>query len=113
LTDEEEGARASAERAARVYICGLRIHEFALGFGVLGCPPGRRGRRTLGRAPTGAARRWLLRMVRVRKRRELTNRAETAALFSTWLVGKDWRDLFRSKRNTASWRLLPHRVPRD
>jgi len=52
-------------------------------------------------------------MVRVRKRRELTNRAETAALFSTWLVGKDWRDLFRSKRNTDSWRLLPHRVPRD
>ena len=35
MTDEEEGARASAERAARVYICGLRIHEFALGFGVL------------------------------------------------------------------------------
>jgi hypothetical protein len=30
-----------------------------------------------------------------------------------WLVGKDWRDLFPSKRDTAAWGLLPHRVPRD
>jgi hypothetical protein len=44
---------------------------------------------------------------------ELSGRTEVAALFGTWLVGKDWRDLFPSKRNTASWGLLPHRVPRD
>jgi hypothetical protein len=44
---------------------------------------------------------------------ELTRRTEAAALVGTWLVGKDWRDLFPSKRNTASWGFLPHRVPRD
>jgi hypothetical protein len=74
----------------RVYLCGLRIHEFALGFAVLalllvGC----------------ATELW-----------EVTRRTEAVALFGTWLVGKDWRDLFPSKRNTASWSLLPHRVPR-
>jgi hypothetical protein len=30
-----------------------------------------------------------------------------------WLIGKDWRDLFPSKRNTSAWSLLPHRMPRD
>jgi hypothetical protein len=44
---------------------------------------------------------------------EPTHRTEVAAFFGVWLVGKDWRDLFPSKRNTASWGLLPHRVPRD
>ena len=75
----------------RVYLFGLRIHEFALGFAVLAalCAGGadgglgahardRRGDRRLG----------------------------------SWLVAKDWRDLFPSKRNTAAWGLLPHRVPR-
>lgn len=74
----------------RVYVCGLRIHEFALGFGVLAillCG--------------GVVELW-----------ELTHRTEAAAFFGTWLIGKDWRDLFPSKRNTASWSLLPHRVPR-
>jgi hypothetical protein len=41
----------------------------------------------------------------------LTHRTEAAVLFGTWLVGKDWCDLFPSKRNTASWGLLLHRVP--
>jgi hypothetical protein len=27
-------------------------------------------------------------------------------------VAKDWRDLFPSRRNTAQWSLLPHRVPK-
>ena len=36
-----------------------------------------------------------------------------AAFFGTWLIGKDWRDLIPSKRNTSAWGLLPHRVPRD
>jgi hypothetical protein len=75
----------------RVYVCGLRIHEFALGFAVLGLL-----------LVGGVAEFW-----------EMTHRTEVTALFGTWLVGKDWRDLFPSKRNTASWGLLPHRVPRD
>jgi hypothetical protein len=75
----------------RVYFCGLRIHEFALGLAVLAVL-----------LVGGLAELW-----------ELTGRTEVAALFGVWLVGKDWRDLFASKRNTASWSLLPHRVPDD
>ena len=75
----------------RVYLCGLRIHEFALGLGVL-----------LVLLVGGFAELW-----------ELSRRTEVAVLFGTWLIGKDWRDLFPSKRNTASWGLLLHRVPRD
>jgi len=75
----------------RVYVLGLRIHEFALGFAVIGVL-----------LVGGWAELW-----------DLTRRTEGAAIFGTWLVGKDWRDLFPSKRNTASWSLLPHRVPRD
>jgi len=75
----------------RVYFCGLRIHEFALGFGVLAVL-----------LVGGFAGLW-----------EMTSSTEAAALFGTWLIGKDWRDLFPSKRDTASWSLLPHRVPRD
>jgi hypothetical protein len=75
----------------RVYVCGRRIHEFALGFGVLAAL-----------LAGGVAELW-----------HLTGRTELTALFGVWLVGKDWRDLFPSKRDTASWSLLPHRVPRD
>lgn len=74
----------------RVYVCGLRIHEFALGLGLLAVL-----------LTGGVAEVW-----------ELTRRTEVAAFFGTWLVGKDWRDLFPSKRNTAAWGLLQHRVPR-
>ena len=75
----------------RVYLCGLRIHEFALGLGVLAVL-----------LVGGLTERW-----------ELTNRTEVAACVGAWLVGKDWRDLFPSKRNTATWSLLPHRVTDD
>jgi hypothetical protein len=75
----------------RVYLCGLRIHEFALGCGVLA----------------------ILLVGVITELWGLTHRTESAALFGAWLIGKDWRDLFPSKRNTASWSLLPHRVPRD
>ncbi len=75
----------------RVYFCGLRIHEFALGLGVLALL-----------LAGGVAELW-----------ELTRCTEAVALFGTWLIGKDWRDLFPSKRNTSAWSLLPHRVPRD
>jgi hypothetical protein len=74
----------------RVYVLGLRVHEFALGLGVVtvslaGC----------------VAEAWAL-----------TRRIEVAAALGGWLVVKDWRDLFPAKRNTAAWSLLPHRVPR-
>ena len=75
----------------RLYVCGLRIHEFALGLGVLAVL-----------LVGGVAEVW-----------DLTRRTEVAALFGSWLIGKDWRDLFPSKRNTSAWSLLPHRVPRD
>jgi hypothetical protein len=75
----------------RVYLCGLRIHEFALGLSVL-----------VVLLVGGFAELW-----------ELSRRTEVAVLFGTWLIGKDWRDLFPSKRNTASWGLLLHRVPPD
>jgi hypothetical protein len=75
----------------RVYLCGLRIHEFALGLGLLALL-----------FVGGFAEFW-----------ELTRRTESAAVVGAWLVGKDWRDLFPSKRNTAAWGLLLHRVPRD
>jgi hypothetical protein len=75
----------------RVYLCGLRIHEFALGFGVLAVL-----------LAGGVVDLW-----------DLTHRTELTALFGLWLIGKDWRDLVPSKRNTASWSLLPHRLPRD
>lgn len=75
----------------RVYLCGFRIHEFALGFAVLALL-----------LVGGVAELW-----------ELTRSTEAVALVGTWLVGKDWRDLFPSKRNTASWSFLPHRLPRD
>ena len=75
----------------RVYVFGLRIHEFALGFGVLAVL-----------FVGGFAELW-----------DLTRRTEVAALFGVWLIGKDWRDLVPSKRNTAAWSWLPHRVPDD
>ena len=75
----------------RVYVLGQRIHEFALGFAVLGAL-----------AAGGIADMW-----------DLGRRVAVASVFGSWLVIKDWRDLFPSKRNTACWSLLPHRVPRD
>jgi hypothetical protein len=75
----------------RVYVCGMRIHEFAFGFAVIAVL-----------LAGGFAETW-----------ELTRPTLAAAFVGSWLVAKDWRDLFASKRNTAAWSLLPHRVPRD
>jgi hypothetical protein len=75
----------------RVYLCGIRVHEFALGFAVLAAL-----------FAGGFAEAW-----------ELTWATTAAGLAASWLVAKDWRDLFASKRDTAAWSLLPHRVPRD
>lgn len=75
----------------RVFVCGLRIHEFALGLVVLGT--------LLAGDLTGA---W-----------ELTRTTAAVTAAGSWLVIKDWRDIFPSTRNTASWSLLPHRVPKE
>jgi hypothetical protein len=79
------------ELGPRVYVLGQRIHEFALGFAILG----------------------VLLVLALTDHSEVTARFEAVAAFGSWLVIKDWRDLFPSKRNTASWSLLPHRVKRD
>jgi hypothetical protein len=76
------------ELGPRVYVLGQRIHEFALGFAVLA---------------------FLLAMA-LSDHLEPTRRFDAASVFGAWLVVKDWRDLFPSKRNTAAWSLLPHRV---
>jgi hypothetical protein len=79
------------ELGPRVYLFGQRIHEFALGFAVLGVL-----------LACGLTDHW-----------EIGKRFDAAAFLGSWLVAKDWRDLFPSKRNTAAWSLLPHRVRRD
>jgi hypothetical protein len=79
------------ELGPRVYVLGQRIHECALGLVVLAVL-----------LAFGLTDHW-----------ELTKRFDSAVGIGSWLVIKDWRDLFPSKRNTASWSLLPHRVKRD
>lgn len=76
------------ELGPRVYLLGLRIHEVALGLAVLAVL-----------LAFGLTDHW-----------EVTKGFDAAAFLGSWLVVKDWRDLFPSKRNTASWSLLPHRV---
>jgi hypothetical protein len=75
----------------RVFVFGLRIHEFALGFAVLAAL-----------LVGGLMESW-----------ELTKATMGATAAGSWLVIKDWRDLFPSTRNTAAWSILPHRVPKD
>jgi lysyl-tRNA synthetase class 2 len=36
----------------------------------------------------------------------------TVGVVGAWLLVKDWHDLFPSKRDTAAWRIAPHRPPR-
>jgi len=74
----------------RFYLFGLRIHEFALGFAVL-----------TALLVGGLAEAW-----------EVSRATIAATAAGSWLVIKDWRDLFPSTRNTAAWSLLPHRVPK-
>ena len=73
-----------------MYVLGQRIHEVAVGLGILALL-----------VAVGATDHW-----------ELTKRFDAATALGAWLVIKDWRDLFPSKRNTAAWSLLPHRVRR-
>jgi hypothetical protein len=74
----------------RVFLVGLRVHEVAIGLVLLALLVG-----------GGFAEIW-----------ELSRRTEAAGAVGSWLVAKDWRDLFPSRRNTARWSLLLHRVPR-
>jgi hypothetical protein len=76
------------ELGPRVYLLGLRVHEVALGLGLLAVL-----------ASLGLTDHW-----------EVTKSFVAALAAGSWLVIKDWRDLFPSKRNTAAWSLLPHRV---
>lgn len=72
----------------RVFVFGVRIHEWHLGLALA--------------AAYGAA-------VRI----GLVHLRYSAALalpaVGLWLILKDWRDLFRSQRDTASWQLGLHR----
>jgi hypothetical protein len=74
----------------RVYLFGQRVHECALGIGLLAV------------SPVGLV-------------GDLAHPRAAASVAGTglWMVVKDWRDLIPSKRNTAAWGLLPHRRPRD
>ena len=75
----------------RVYVLGQRVHECALGLGLIAA------------APAGFA------------ADDFSHPRAAVSVASTglWMLVKDWRDLIPSKRNTAAWGLLPHRRPRD
>ena len=73
---------------ARVYVLGLRIHEWHLGLAVL----------------VGDAVAFLLQALGVLPALEI-------ALIGIWLVAKDWPDLTADTRDTAAWRLGIHRRP--
>ena len=73
----------------RVYVFGRRVHEWHLGAGILAA------------------------LVVAAQADGLTGGVGPylAATVGTWLVAKDWRDLTRSGRDTAAWRLGFHRKP--
>jgi hypothetical protein len=71
------------ELGPRVRLLGVRVHEYQVGFALLGCAPFAHS----------------------------TLAAAAGALSGAVLVIKDWPDLFPSTRNKASWRLGIHRLP--
>ena len=71
----------------RVFVLGRRVHEYVLG-GVILCL-------ALAAHLVGLEHHSVVLMV--------------ATALGVWLVAKDWRDIFPSKRDTASWRLGIHR----
>lgn len=75
----------------RLFLAGLRIHEVGVGLLLLAVL-----------AAGLAAEFW-----------GVGGRTEAAGAVASWLVVKDWRDLFPSRRNTARWNLLLHRLPRQ
>ena len=74
----------------RVYIFGLRIHEWHLGVGIL----------------------MVLALLDVTDVLTGGIGAYTLAFVGIWAVAKDWRDITPSRRDTASWTLGLHRPPR-
>ena len=73
----------------RVYVAGWRVHEWHLGTAILAALVVA----ALADGVTGGVGPYL------------------AATVGAWLVAKDWRDLTRSGRDTAAWRLGIHRRP--
>ena len=71
----------------RVYALGRRIHEFEVGFA----------------ASAVLLAGWMA------DRWGLSLPTATAASCAVWLVVKDWRDIFRSRRDTGAWCLGLHR----
>ena len=75
-------------RGPRVFVLGRRVHEYQAGVALLAAV-----------AVAVAAEWWA------------PSRATDAlVLLGAWLVAKDWRDLFPSRRDRASWRVGLHRV---
>jgi lysyl-tRNA synthetase, class II len=72
----------------RVFVLGVRIHEWQLGLVLAGA--------------YAAAVRFGLLDVRY-------SAALALPAAGLWLIAKDWRDLFRSQRDTASWQLGLHK----
>ncbi|MDP9345174.1 MAG: phosphatidylglycerol lysyltransferase domain-containing protein, partial [Actinomycetota bacterium] len=74
------------ELGPRCFVLGARVHECHLGLALL---------------PAGAlvwnVGGWVAGLV--------------VLLFATWMLVKDWRDLFPATRDTAVWSLGPHRCP--
>ena len=75
----------------RLFLLGARVHEFGVGFAALA---------VLALGELAGA--W-----------EITWRLESLSALAAFFVVKDWRYLVPSKRNTAAWGLLPHRVPTE
>ncbi|HYZ29588.1 MAG TPA: phosphatidylglycerol lysyltransferase domain-containing protein [Thermoleophilaceae bacterium] len=75
------------ELGPRLYVAGRRIHEWHAGLALLALPV------------VIPPLRWSI-------------AGWTLALIGAWLFVKDWHDLFPSRRDTAAWRLAPHRPPR-
>ncbi len=75
----------------RVYVLGLRIHEWHLGLGVL------------------------LLLLALDLSGWLTGglAAYAIGLVGSWLIAKDWRDLTGAQRDTGAWRLGFHRPPSE
>jgi hypothetical protein len=75
------------ELGPRLYVAGVRLHEAVMGIALLALA-------------------LTLSLTRLGLPVHLTGAAWVAG---TWMLAKDWRDLFPGRRNTASWSLGLHR----